>query len=270
MSDSTVSRDTIHAYWQERAQQNAGSATATTDDVYLRELEATTLVDAIRRLGLPAPIQVVDVGCGDGFSTLMVAEALPELDVLGLDYADAMVASAAVRLAGAPALRERVRFAVGDVTDLDPALGETTFDLAITDRCLINLESAERQAHAIAEIARHVRPGGYYLAIENFAQGQRNLNEARRSVGLTEIPVRWHNLFFDEAAFGQLVSPHFELVALDRFSSAYYYATRVVYSAMCQLDQSKPDYQHPIHRIGVKLPPVGDYSPIKLAILRRL
>jgi hypothetical protein len=51
------------------------------------------------------------------------------------------------------------------------------------------------------------------------------------------------------------------------FSSAYYLATRVIYSKFCALEGTPPDYRHPIHELSTKLPAVGDFSPIKLFIL---
>jgi hypothetical protein len=40
------------------------------------------------------------------------------------------------------------------------------------------------------------------MAIENFVEGQKNMNALRR-LSLPDIPVRWHNLFFRESDFGQ-------------------------------------------------------------------
>lgn len=210
------------------------------------------------------------MGCGDGNTILNLAEHFPELRFHGFDYAPQMVDAACARLTEYSGLGEQVRFMVGDVTDPVVSLGQGTLDVAMTDRCLINLDDSAAQYRAMAQIARTLKPGGYYLAIENFHEGQDAMNTARASVGLGEIPIRWHNHFFHEAEFRTRASEHFELIAFREFSSAYYYATRVVYSAMCKMQGVEPDYDHEIHRLAVKLPPIGAYSPIRLAILRRL
>jgi hypothetical protein len=63
--------------------------------------------------------------------------------------------------------------------------------------------------------------------------------------------------------------PFFEAAEFKEFSSAYYLATRVIYSAMCQIRGETPDYRHEIHRLAVNLPWFGSFSPIRLSIMRR-
>lgn len=261
-------KEDIKEYWEQRAQENAGSTQATTNDIYLRELEMSAIAKAIESLNLPARSTVLDVGCGDGYTTLKVAEVFPELRFVGIDYSQKMILNAERRLAGKSSdVSARVKFRVGDATGLAAACGEQTFDLAMTDRCLINLPSFETQRKAIAEIAKHVRPGGHYLAIENFLEGQNAMNEMRRSIGLPEIPIRWHNLFFREAEFIEAVVPFFENITFNEFSSSYYFATRVVYSGMCQMRGMTPDYTHEIHKLAVNLPPAGLFSPIRMVLM---
>ncbi len=259
----------IKNYWDERARQNMDVPTATTDDVHLRRLEITTITDALNLLDLPEDASVLDVGCGDGFSTLMVAQAWTRGRFLGVDYSPGMIKNALRRLQQIPALQDRVAFSVGDATNLEMACGSQTFDVALSDRCLINLESSDDQATAIAEIAGRLKRGGYYIAIENFIEGQNNLSSARRAVGLEEIPIRWHNLLFTEEQWRQCAEPFFNLMEFKDFSSSYYFATRVIYSAMCRMRGEKPDYEHEIHQLAVDLPWSGQFSPIRMAVMRR-
>ncbi len=259
----------IRQYWQQRAAESNGDVTATTNDVYLRELEHATVTEALRSFDLPGGATMLDVGCGDGYTTLHVARNLPRFDVTGIDYADAMVELAAQRLADSPDLQQRVRFQQGDATALRQAVGGVRFDVIMTTRCLINLETPDAQHAAIGDIASLLKPGGRYVAVENFVEGQDAMNIARAAVGLPEIPVRWHNLFFREDEFRERAGEHFERVTFHDFASAYYYATRVVYSAMCQVRGEQPDYQHDIHRLAPKLPPFGNFSPIRMVICER-
>lgn len=263
------SKAEIQNYWEKRAQENATSPQATTNDIYLRELEVATLVDAINKLSLELKATVLDVGCGDGYTTMSVAEQLPDLTFLGVDYSESMIDTARREAATRPKLAGRIEFKLGDATKLAAACGDTTYDVVITDRCLINLTSFESQTQAISEIARHTKRGGHYLAIENFVEGQHNMNATRAAVGLPEIPIRWHNLFFNETEFRSGVEPWFEVVGIQEFSSSYYFATRVIYSAMCQMRGEQPDYGHEIHQLSIHLPWTGQFSPIRMAVLRR-
>jgi hypothetical protein len=166
-------------------------------------------------------------------------------------------------------LGDRVTFLVGDVNDLENAVGDSRYNVVLSDRCLINLVTIEQQTHAIASIAARIKPAGYYIAIENFIEGHDNLNTARATVGLPAIPVRWHNLYFREPDFRRAAEPFFGSIMFHDFSSSYYFATRVIYSAMCKMRGEEPDYDHEIHRLAVQLPWVGQFSPIRLAVMRR-
>lgn len=259
----------IKKYWEERAKDNANSPQATTNDIYLRKLEITAITETIAALGLSEDSTVLDVGCGDGYTTVEVAEALPYLRFVGVDYSANMIENARNYLAQHRELRSRLTFKVGDATNLKLACGDEQYEVVTTDRCLINLTSLDSQAHAIAQIAEHTKPGSYYVAIENFVEGQNNMNEMRRSVGLPDIPVRWHNLFFKEADFVSSAAPYFEDIIFKDFSSSYYFATRVIYSAMCRMRGEEPDYQHEIHQLAINLPATGQFSPIRMVVMRR-
>jgi len=262
-------REKIREYWDERARSYSGSVGATTDDVYLRELEIFTIVTTLRELDLPKPARVLDVGCGDGYSTLKVADTFRDMQFLGIDFSEGMIKIARQRLEARPDLMNHVAFIVGDVTDVGQVCGDSVYDVALTDRCLINLNSSEVQSEAIARIAEHTRPGGFYIAIENFVEGHEKMNETRGLVGLPPIPVRWHNLYFKEDEFVRAAGCFFEDIVFKNFSSSYYFATRVIYSAMCQMRGEVPDYHHEIHQLAVRLPWFGEFSPIRMAVMRR-
>ena len=260
----------IKQYWDERASVTpADSVQATTYDVFLREHEIATLKAKIADLSLPAGSTVIDVGCGDGHATVSLAAAFPTLRFIGVDWSEDMLDLAAKKADAQPELRGTVSFRVGDMRSLSEALGNDKFEVAITVRSLINLTSPEEQYDTIAQIAEHLVPGGYYFCIENFMQGQENFNRLRLAVGLPEIPVRWHNLFFDEARYVEELRPYFDSLTFDNFLSSYYLATRVIYSAGCNLVGEEPDYFHPIHQIAARLPPIGDFCAIKLVSMRR-
>ena len=262
-------KEEIKEYWEERARAHANSPRATTDDIYLRRLELASIIETINELGLPAGGTVLDIGCGDGYTTVGLARALPGLCFLGVDYSPTMIENARRRLSASPDLQARVTFKIGDVGNLKEVCGDEQYDVVTTDRCLINLTSLESQAQAIAQIAKRTKPGGHYVAVENFIVGQSNLNAIRRAVGLPEIPIRWHNLYFRDADFVASAKPFFHDPTFKDFSSSYYFATRVIYSAICQMRGDEPDYEHEIHQLAIKLPWMGQCSPIRMVVSRR-
>ncbi|MDQ0509525.1 trans-aconitate 2-methyltransferase [Ancylobacter amanitiformis] len=72
--------------------------------------------DLLAQVPLETARHVVDIGCGPGNSTELLAERWPEAEILGLDSSPAMVAQASENLPGA-------RFEVADVATWNPAPG---------------------------------------------------------------------------------------------------------------------------------------------------
>lgn len=242
------------AYWEARAASD-DSVQSTTQDVFLRELELNTLRE---RLAKYSPQNVADVGCGDGRTTIGLAETFGDIHFTGLDYATAMVANArqvlSTRSVSNVALKQGD--ICGGLTD--------TFDLIYTTRCLINLPSWDLQKEAIRNIHKALNANGVYLMIENFVEGQNKFNQIRRSYGLPEIPIRDHNVFFSRQALLDFTE---ELYAVDEevnISSTYYLVSRIVYAKICAQSGTEPNYFDEHHRYAAGLPFCGEYGPVRL------
>lgn len=254
----------IKDYWSERASND--KINPTTNDFYLRVLERNTLMSQLSRYGCNENSVILDAGCGDG-ETLLEFHKEFGCALTGRDFAGSMIDLAKTRFANQPSAR--IDLAVGDVRNVEELAKDRKFDFITTDRCLINLDDEDQQYAAIAGIANSLKKSGVYFAIENFIEGQESLNYLRSLYGLPEIKIRWHNKFFSEKIFLDTTKTMFSTVEKIEFSSAYYFATRVIYSKMCVEQNIEPDYMHPIHRDSIKLPQFGSFSPIKLFILRK-
>lgn len=104
---------------------------------------------------------VVDVGCGSGAYTRLIARALPASGrILGIDI-DSELTTAARRLAASEELEQRMSFLTGDALRLP--LAEGCADRAFCNALLWLLP--DRLA-ALQEMARAVRPGGLVVASE--------------------------------------------------------------------------------------------------------
>lgn len=263
----TQTNKKIQEYWDDRAKTAKLNPNATTDDVYVRELEIRTFVESIKKIK-KKNLKILDLGCGDGFTTIGVAEGLKAHKFLGVDYSPNMIENAKRRLKKSnPTIN--LEFKVADATKLMEVFEPESFDVIISSRCLINLITSKQQYKTINDIYTILKKDGQYISIENFEDGNRELNNVRKTMGLEEIPVRWHNLFFKEKEYFKNTLKKFKEVKISNFSSAYYYATRVIYSKFCQMKGIKPDYKNEIHQLAVNLPPFGNYSPIKLVIHKK-
>jgi len=266
---STSRKEKIKKYWSKRALEHKIDPAATTNDVYLRELEINTILNTLRIIKKTKNISILDVGCADGFSTIKIASSLPKVKFLGIDYSENMIKIASKKLSAHHGLVRRVKFVVGDASKLEDVVGKTRYDVIISDRLLINLDSGKTQSKVISNIANHLVPRGYYIAIENFIEGHKKMNSTRKHIGLPEIPLRWHNLFLKKEKFVRDVQHFFKIISFNEFASAYYFATRVVYSKMCQMRSKEPDYTHDIHKLSIHLPWFGEFSPVKMVVLRK-
>jgi len=70
-------------------------------------------VDLVSRIGAAAPRRVVDLGCGTGTTTALLAQRWPDAQVEGIDSSPEMISSA--QPGG------RLSFRVGDVASWQPA-----------------------------------------------------------------------------------------------------------------------------------------------------
>lgn len=94
----------------------------------------------------PAPSEILDAGCGEGYFTAVLADTFPDADVLGLDASEGAVNYAREHF-GANA-----SFNVGDLFDLPFA--DASFDVVV---CSEVLEHLDEPARAFAELKRVAR-----------------------------------------------------------------------------------------------------------------
>jgi ubiquinone/menaquinone biosynthesis C-methylase UbiE len=146
----------IKNYWDERAKKYSDSWRATLGEKYLRFLEIRTINNYINKI---CPENVLDVGCGNGYSTKENAKKSPHIQFIGIDYSDEMIA---IAKRNKPS---NCHFMVADVT-ANESLPDGEFDLIITQRCIQNLENYETQRIAINTPLSQEKQEGTLLLME--------------------------------------------------------------------------------------------------------
>ncbi len=253
----------IKEFWDEQAEKYGEEYLATIPDKILKDLEINNISKYLDSGKL-----ILDVGCGNGFSTIKFAETYKSC-FLGIDYSKGMIKNAVKNLNKKNEdIKERLFFVIGDILELP--FPEEKFDIVISDRCLINLVNIKYQLKAIENIWKALKKGGIYVMCEDTLEGLKKINELRKMVDLYEIPMRWHNLYLSEGKIFSNITDKFSLEVIDNFGSLYYIASRVFNGKLANIEGKEPDYLHPINVIAGKLPSIGDYSPLKIFVLKKI
>lgn len=119
-------------------------------------LREPTLHAAVQALQLAPATHGLDIGCGIGLQSLLLAQATqPPCQVTGLDISPALLAYARQKISHTP-LAECITFCEGDMAHLP--FDDNTFDWAWSADCA-GYPAADHLP-LLKEIARVVRPGG--------------------------------------------------------------------------------------------------------------
>ncbi len=255
----------IRECWTQRAVAHGQSPSASWSDLRVIEME-------IREISkyLADGDDVLDVGCGNGFSTVQFA-ARKAIRILGVDYIPASIEIAQQRLGAVKgSLRGHVEFAVGDILQLK--LLDERFDKVISIRVIINLGDWSNQLRGLRECVRVLKADGILLLSEATLHGWQRMNALRREWGLPDIPMPAFNNYLDEEQVVRALSPDMDLQDIVNFSSTYYVGTRVLKPLLaqaCGLDIDVADPMMEWNRWFSQLPAAGDYGTQKLFVFRK-
>lgn len=241
--EKELSRE-ILTFWENASKANldVNGLRPTARDPYLQ----IAVEDVIERY-LWNSAKVLDIGCGDGMSSLRFAQNVAE--VLGVDYVDGFV-----RLAEKNAQTKEVcnaHFSQQDVLELSN-LNETSepFDIAVSIRCLINLPSWDLQSRALKEIAAVIRPGGLYMCSEGWQDGWDELNLARERTGLSPMAVVSYNKLIRRSDFEAEAGKYFEIINYQSLG-LYLFLSRVFQPNFVKPEE--PSHTHDINRVAMEL-----------------
>jgi len=256
--------DKVKHFWQSRAQDNVSESELTHRDIWQRWLEIEMIKGFLKKSD-----RVIDVGCGNGYTSKIIASLAHE--IVGIDYSEDMIKRAVVsdEVLGEETHSENIIFAVCNVMELTTAKFGL-FDVAISERCLINLGSWDDQKQAIANIAAVIKPEGRFLFIEGSQFGRNQLNQFRKSVGLEEMPPVWHNIDFNDSDLLNYLNGYFVLEHRLHFG-VYDFISRILHPLIVEPEQ--PRYDSKINKIAammaLKRQEFEDISRVLFWVLRK-
>ncbi|MCB9914050.1 MAG: methyltransferase domain-containing protein [Planctomycetes bacterium] len=133
------------------------------------------VAQVLDELSIRAGFQVLDLGCGVGWATRLLAQAAPGVQAIGVDVSPAMVAEAE-KLSS---LRIRARYEVGRFEALD--FNDGKFDLVFSMEAIYYSPDL---AKALSEVHRVLKPGGRAEIVLDCYQGRPSTEHWSEAVGL--------------------------------------------------------------------------------------
>lgn len=234
-------KEQIKEFWDKRAREHGEDWRATLGEKYLRLLEIQTVVDQIT---ICRPSTVMDVGCGNGYSTKEFALRFPQSTFVGVDFSEEMISQAQKKHP------DNASFQVSDVTD-DSTLPKGPFDLIVTQRCLQNLPTYELQKKAIESLLSRKSENGILFLMECSKNGVAQLNRLRKRLGKKpkDNIEPWHNNFFVD----EKITADFN-AEIHHFCSTYMFFSKVISNRLA--------------KYAYRLPQIGSFGYDKVYLIR--
>ncbi|MBN1868843.1 methyltransferase domain-containing protein [Candidatus Sumerlaeota bacterium] len=229
--------DHIKQHWDRQAETHGDSYAASWGDLYAIQLEIETIGTFLH----PGD-KVLDVGCGNGHSTLAQAQRGIG-SIVGVDYSEKMIEQARQREISPDCA---VSFEVGDVRDL--AFDHDRFDVVYTTRVLINLPIWDAQVRGIDECLRVCRPGGTVVLSEAFWEPLALLNALRALKRLPPLVEHDFNRYIKKERLERLLAERGLAFEVVDFSSIYYLGSRFLRELVTN-PEDYPGYSNPINEI---------------------
>jgi len=249
----------VKSFWEKSGKVKPTDPRITIRDHYFRLLE----IDEIRKL-IKGKNQVLDIGCGNGYSTIQYAQDVN--NIYGVDYSKNLIAGAKELLKKSHL--DNIEFKVGDVLRLP--FEKEKFDVVIGERLLINLPNWDLQKKAIKEIARVLNKNGLYICVEVTMQGHERMDYYRKMFGLSILEKYWHNLYLDEACYIPFVNKYFAISEIKRFGM-YQFLSKVMYPLLTAPKEPKfiSRFNQVAMEIGKKITNFDDCSHQVMFVLRK-
>jgi SAM-dependent methyltransferase len=209
-------------HWNQRAASVADDAEVNLMDIFQRNLEYDHVCKH-----LAPDMSVLEVGCGNGYSTARFRKLVRHVDAM--DYSEKMI--------------QRARESVGEtnnsfiVDDIrEPRHLRGPYDAVICVRVLINLADLAEQRLAFRNMAAATRTGGLLLLAEGFRDGFAGLSELRLRLGLPPVEPAEINFYSSFSDLADLFDGVFDVESTFHLG-CYDFLTRIVYPMIIGADK---------------------------------
>lgn len=224
-------------YWDKRAIELTDDNQVTHQDTFQKQLE----LDFISK-HLKAGTNVLEVGCGNGFVTDFLCKRANHVDAF--DASSEMIKRAQIKLKG-----KKLNLFIKKLPYPSDEGLKPFYDVIVSVRVLINLESLNYQYKAIEWIASKLHPGGIFLLLEGSENGLDAINSLRMAAGMKPIKTAKYNINIEKKWLERKTKNYFDIEEKDGIGD-YDYLTRYFYPLLVGEDKTK--YNTYFHKAAFK------------------
>lgn len=195
-------------------------------------------------------VNILDLGCGTGELIKYLDNNNKIKTATGVDFSKKHI------LEAKKIKKKYINFYCDDVIPFlnKKKIKNKKFDIIITKRLLINLDSETSQIKFINKISKFLKPNGVYIALESSLFYYANINKLRKKIHLPLMKPMWHNVYINDKKIRRTSFKNLKLVKIEELFSTYYFFSRVINALFCSFLGLEPKYDDLINRIGWSLP----------------
>jgi len=246
-------------FWDKRVQKLKNQEEYSGPDIFLYKKENKLIRKIIDQY---KPIQILDLGCGNGFSTKEICSGL-ESKIFGIDRTKEAIENAKQM----NFKDDNFEFIVSNMDNLP--FKDENFDFAYAKRSICNLPSFEKQKEAINEAARVLKKGGILCISDLILEGYNKLTNWREKLNLSALRHPNHVKIPSEKEILEISQDKFQLINSLDYTSSYYFMTRILYPLFSRFSNKNLRFDSSFHKFSSKLPSLGSIGANKLYILKK-
>jgi len=150
---------------------------------------ADPVEQVVARMGIRAGERILDLGCGNGWATRMLAKSAPGVQAIGVDVSPRMIE----RADELHSFTIRARYELGSFEALEFPDGH--FDRAFSMEAIYYATDVQE---AIDEVHRVLKPGGTFDAVIDFYRERPGVQDWPQKIGLAMVSLgeaEWRETF---------------------------------------------------------------------------